>query len=86
MNNIFQSLANFVKGSSMYFSFHKLSSCGLCCIFLFVLNFGGERREQVRIVLSQPFKHAKIILSLRSAQRKSHRVFVHALKDSRSKW
>ena len=70
----------------MYFSFHKLCSCGLCCIFLFVLNFGGERREQVRIVLSQPFKHAKLILSLRSAQRKSHRVFVHALKDSRSKW
>ena len=45
MNNIFQSLANFVKGSSKYFSFHKLCSCGLCCMFLFVLNFGSERRE-----------------------------------------
>ena len=89
MNNIFQSLANFVKGSSKYFSFHKLCSCGLCYIFLFVLDFGRERREQVRIVLfvlSQPFKHAKTILSLRSAQRKSHRVFVHDLKDSRRKW
>ena len=61
MNNIFQSLANFVKGSSKYFSFHKLCSCGLCYIFLFVLDFGRERREQVRVVLfvlSQPFKHA----------------------------
>ena len=78
-------MANFLKGSI----FHKLRSHGLCCLFLFVLNFGGERREQVRIVLfvlSQPFKHAKTIRSLRSAQRKSHRAFVHDVKDSRSEW